>query len=126
MRTAVFLTALLSAACFDTSVDTTGVPTHGAAPPTNSITGLTMRYVEVELAVGETTQLAYTPRLSNNGAFIPQSYFWRSSAPEVATVDANGIVTAVSPGQSFVTVTVDGYTGQTTIKVRAPTSPGRS
>jgi uncharacterized protein YjdB len=125
MRIAVLSLALLVAACLDTPVDTTGVPTLGAPPPANAITGLTMRYVAVELAVGETTQLAYTPRFSNNGAFIPQSYFWRSSAPEIATVDANGIVTAVSPGQAFVTVTVDGHTGQTTVTVRAAPVPGR-
>lgn len=125
MRIAVLLFLLLVAACLDTPVDTTGVPTLGAPPPANAITGLTMRYVEVELAVGETTQLAFTPRLTNNGAFIPLTLLWRSSAPEIATVDGNGIVTAVSPGQAYVTVTVDGYTGQTIVIVRAATPPGR-
>lgn len=125
MRIAVLFTALLVAGCLDTPVDTTGVPTSGKAPSANAITGLTMRYVEVNLAVGETMQLAFTPRLTNNGAFIPQSLLWRSSAPEIATVDANGIVTAVSPGQAYVTVTVDGYTGQTIVIVRAAPPPGR-
>jgi len=125
MRLAILLSALLVAGCLDTPVDTTGVPTLGAPPAANAITGLTMRYVEVELGVGETTQLGFTPRLSNNGAFIPHSLLWRSSAPEIAAVDANGIVTAVSPGQAYVTVTVDGYTGQTIVKVRTVTPPGR-
>lgn len=84
-----------------------------------------MRYTEVELAVGETMQLAFTPRLTKSGAFIPRSLLWRSSAPEIATVDPNGIVTAVSPGQAFVTVTVDGHSGQTTVTVRAAAPPGR-
>lgn len=125
MRIAILISALLVAGCLDTPVDTTGVPTLGAPPAANAITGLTMRYVEVQLAVGETTQLGFTPRLTNNGAFIPLSLLWRSTAPEIATVDANGIVTAVSPGQAYVTVTVDGYTGQTIVIVRAPPPPGR-
>ncbi|MHB1097493.1 MAG: Ig-like domain-containing protein [Gemmatimonadaceae bacterium] len=124
MRIAVICLALLVAGCLDTPVDTTGVPTLGAPPAANPITGLTMRYGEVELAVGETTQLAFTPRLTNNGAFIPLSLLWRSTALEIATVDANGIVTAVSPGQAYVTVTVDGYSGQTIVKVRAPAPAG--
>ncbi len=125
MRIAVLLFALLVTACLDTPVDTTGVPTLGAPPPANAITGLTMRYVAVDLTVGETMQLAFTPRLSNNGAFIPLSLLWRSTAPEIATVDANGIVSAVSPGKAFVTVTVDGYTGETTVTVRDAPPPGR-
>lgn len=114
----------LCAACLDTPVDTTGVPTSGVAPAANAIIGVTMRYVSVDLAVGESMQLSYTPKLSNTGAFIPQSYNWRSSTPEVATVDPNGIVTAVAPGSSFVIVTVDGYSGQTTVNVKA--APGVS
>lgn len=125
MRSAVLFSALLVTACLDTPVDSTGVPTSGKPPAINPITGVTMRYVAMDLVVGESTQLAFTPRLTNSNAFIPQSLFWRSSAPEIATVDPNGIVTAVSPGQTFVTVTVDGHTGQTTVTVRAAPSPGR-
>lgn len=125
MRFATALAALLLTACLDTPVDTTGVPTLGAAPPINAITGVTMRYVSVDLAVGETMQLMFTPRLTNNSAFIPNSLLWKSSAPEIATVDANGMVSAVSPGQAFVTVTVDGHTGQTVVTVRAAPTPGR-
>lgn len=125
MRIAFIFFALLVTACLETPVDTTGVPTLGAPPAANAITGLTMRYDAVELAVGETTQLGFTPRLSNNGAFIPHSLLWRSNTPEIATVDANGVVTAVSPGQAYVTVTVDGYVGQTIVKVRAAPAPGR-
>lgn len=125
MRIAVLFLTLLVAACLDTPVDTTGVPTTSKAPSANAITGLTMRYVTLDLVVGETAQLAFTPRLTNNGAFIPFSLLWRSSAPEVAMVDANAIVTAVSPGETHVTVTVDGHSGQTTVTVRAAPLPGQ-
>jgi hypothetical protein len=126
MRAAVAVVLLvLSAACLDTPVDTTGVPTLGAPPSANAIIGLTMRYMSVDLAVGETMQLSFTPKLSNSGAFIVKSLSWSSSAPAVATVDPNGIVTAVSPGSSFVIVTVDGYSGQTTVNVKAASATSR-
>ena len=125
MRIAVLCLALLAAACLDTPVDTTGIPTHGPVAPANPITGLTMRYVAVDLVVGETTYLGYTPQLSNKGAFIPLVFRWWSSAPEVATVDPNGLVSALSPGRAFVTLTIDGYVGETTVTVREPPPPGR-
>ncbi|MBI2406984.1 MAG: Ig-like domain-containing protein [Gemmatimonadetes bacterium] len=126
MRAVIAVVLLvMSAACLDTPVDTTGVPTHGVAPSANAIIGVTMRYVSVDLAVGETMQLSYTPKLSNTGAFIPQSYNWHSTTPAVATVDPNGIVTAVAPGSSFVIVTIDGYSGQTTVNVKAAPAASR-
>lgn len=125
MRIAVPFFALLLAACLDTPVNTTGVPTTGKAPTTNAVIGVTMRYAAVDVAVGDTVQLGFVPRLTNNGAFIPNSLFWRSSAPEVATVDQNGLVAAVSAGQAFVTVTVDGHSGQTAVTVLAAPPPGR-
>jgi uncharacterized protein YjdB len=126
MRTAVLFLALLVAACLDTPVDTTGVGTVGKPPAINPVIGVTMRYVAVDVTVGETVQLGFVPRLTNNtGAFYPQSLLWRSSAPEVATVDANGLVSAVRPGQAFVTVTVDSHIGQTAVTVLAASPAGR-
>lgn len=119
MRGVAVFSLVMLVACLDTPVDTTGVPTLGAPPPVNAVTGVTMRHVAVDLTVGETMQLAFTPRLSGTGAFIPNQLLWKTSAPDIATVDANGIVTALAPGQAFVTVTVDGHVGQTIVTVRA-------
>lgn len=126
MRNTVLFLALLVAACLDTPVDTTGVATMGKPPAINQVIGVTMRYDAVDVTAGETVQLGFVPRLTNNtGAFYPQSLLWRSSAPEVATVDANGLVSAVRSGQAFVTVTVDGHTGQTAVTVLPAPPPGR-
>ncbi len=125
MRTAVIFFALLVAACLDTPVDSTGVPTSGQRPATNPVTGVTMRYVAVDVPVGATVQLGFVPHLTNNGAFIPVTLLWRSSVPEVATVDGNGLVSAVKPGLAFVTVNVEGHTGQTAVTVLAAPPPGR-
>lgn len=51
-----------------------------------------------------------------------QNVTWASSAPDVATVDANGVVTAVAPGTARITVTTEqgGFTATSTITVVPP------
>ena len=46
---------------------------------------------------------------------------WKSSSTAVATVDINGIVTAVAPGTSTISASIGGVTGSTTLTVNAPT-----
>ncbi len=70
-------------------------------------------------AVGETTTLAAQVRLSN-GAVGTQSVTWSSANTAVATVNA-GTVTAVSSGQTTITASADGVTGQAAITVAIPT-----
>ena len=43
--------------------------------------------------------------------------FWESSAPEIAAVDANGIVTGISEGQAVITVRAEEFTSSTTVTV---------
>jgi Tol biopolymer transport system component len=45
---------------------------------------------------------------------------WSSDAPGVASVDASGLVTAVSPGTATISATSDGHTGTAAITVEAP------
>lgn len=52
-----------------------------------------------------TATLSPTPTLERHEALT-----WKSYNPEVATVDENGVVTAVAPGYAFIT-TVSPYTG---------------
>jgi len=46
---------------------------------------------------------------------------WKSGSTAVATVDINGIVTAVAPGTSTISASIGGVTGSTTLTVNAPT-----
>ena len=48
---------------------------------------------------------------------------WTSSDPSVATVDANGLVTAVSPGTATITATADGVSATCTVTVTRPYTP---
>ena len=70
-----------------------------------SVTGVKLDNSSVSLKVGETTNLKATvsPSTATN-----KSVTWESSTPGVATVDQNGKVTAVSPGEAIITVKADG------------------
>jgi|GEM_PF-4604394 len=88
------------------------------------VTGVTLNSSTLELTVGGTTgQLTATvaPDKATNKAVQ-----WSSSAPSVATVNANGVVTPVAVGTTQVTVTtVDGArTATATVTVKAAPSPG--
>lgn len=61
---------------------------------------------EIEMKTGETYQVVYniTPENATN-----KSVTWSSSMNSIATVDANGIVTAISEGSTVITIkTEDG------------------
>ncbi|MFK7812560.1 MAG: Ig-like domain-containing protein [Maribacter sp.] len=70
------------------------------------VTGVVLNPNSVSLETGETSQLTVTisPSDANNLSVV-----WSSDNPNIATVDTNGNVTAVSPGTASITViTVDG------------------
>lgn len=48
-----------------------------------------------------------------------EEVFWESSAPEIAEVDANGIVTGIKEGQATITVQAKEFTSSTTVNVTA-------
>ena len=70
-----------------------------------SVTGVKLDKSSVSLKVGETTNLKATvsPSTATN-----KSVTWESSNTAVATVDQNGKVTAVAPGEATITVKADG------------------
>lgn len=70
-------------------------------PNAPDATGVTVTPDVVSLAVGATQQLAVAVTPSGASALVNYS----SSAPAIATVDLNGLVTAVSEGSATITVT---------------------
>ncbi|HSY69642.1 MAG TPA: Ig-like domain-containing protein, partial [Edaphobacter sp.] len=69
------------------------------------------------LAVGQTVQLTATGTYGNAKHLSTQNITslvtWSSTTPAVATVDASGVVTAVSAGTTTVTATATAFNGLT-------------
>ena len=83
-------------------------------PKVTSITGLEKTY---DLYTGNTAQL--TPVLEPE-EFSQEPVTYTSSDADVATVDENGLVTAVSTGTANITITSGGTSTETAIEVSAP------
>lgn len=74
----------------------------------------------VPMTAGSTLQLTATA-LDAAGAPIPgrTASSWRTDAPSVASIDPNGVVSALTPGAARLTATIDGFEGSATVSVTA-------
>ena len=73
------------------------------------------------LVVDTRRQLGVTVLDANDAPLPDVPVTWTSSDPDVATVDANGLVTAVKQGLAIITATGGGGTGQTPMHVTTST-----
>lgn len=87
-----------------------------------SVTGVTLDESSSTIVVGDTRDLTETVEPDNA---TDQTVTWNSSDPSVATVDSNGLITAVSVGTATITVTTNdgGFTASTDVTVEPFTSP---
>jgi uncharacterized protein YjdB len=70
-----------------------------------------------DLIVGETATLAAEP-LDARGVVLPgRSVAWTTSRPNVASVNAGGVVTALAPGSAVITATVEGKSGVAAVTI---------
>jgi uncharacterized protein YjdB len=69
---------------------------------------------------GETVQLAAAAKDAGGAALTGRAVAWSALDPSIATVSAQGVVTAVAPGQGRIVATVEGKTAQAAITVTAP------
>ena len=93
------------------------------AEPDNKITAIAINNNEANLVIGNTLQLSAT--VSPEDATFADVLQWTSSNPEVATVDDNGLVTAIAKGDAEIKVMTCDYSNLSascTIKVALPTS----
>jgi len=67
--------------------------------------------------VGTTTQLSATPRDARGNALAGRAVVWSSSSDAIASVSANGLVSAASPGTAQIRATSEGVTGEATVTV---------
>jgi len=70
------------------------------------VEGVTVEPTQVEVKEGETVQLKATV----SPAEADQEVEWRTSDSQIATVDANGLVTAIKPGTVYIAVRSKTYT----------------
>ena len=82
--------------------------------------GATLSLDNAALTIGESKQLTPTLTYADGTVFTKDAIcIWNSSNPSVATVDENGTVTAISEGETTITLTACGglYTATATISV---------
>jgi hypothetical protein len=92
----------ITASCDDHS-DEIVVRVYSSAP----VDHVTLSHGDVVLGIDETLQLHAQPRdVANQPVNRPVT--WQSDAPDVATVDANGVVTTHSDGSALIIATSDG------------------
>jgi uncharacterized protein YjdB len=79
-----------------------------------SIAGLTRA-----VAVGEQVPLSFRTLDAAGNALVARAVTWSSSAPTVATVNADGVIAGVAPGAAVVTATSEGRTATVNVVVEA-------
>ena len=88
-------------------------------------TGMSLSPARVLVAVGGSVQLT-AARRSRSGASLPgDAITWASTNAEVATVDDNGLVTAVAAGQAIITATMGTVSATGTVTVTPVRAPAR-
>jgi hypothetical protein len=76
------------------------------------------------MTVGQQAQYTATANMSDGSSpNVTAQSQWASSNPAVATVDANGVVTAVAPGTTTITASYQGQTGFVPLTVNNSTPP---
>jgi hypothetical protein len=92
--------------------------------PSAPVASVTVTPATASVAVGQTVQLAATPKDASGNALAGRVVTWASSAPAMATVNASGLVTGVAAGAATITATSEGQSGTAPITVTAPTPSG--
>jgi len=81
------------------------------------VASVTVTPATATLAVGQTVQLAATPKDSAGTALTGRTVTWTSGNPSVATVNSNGLVTGAAAGSATITAMSEGRTGSATVTV---------
>jgi alpha-tubulin suppressor-like RCC1 family protein/uncharacterized protein YjdB len=104
------VTAAVVVACSGASHDTTAPPTQFGVASVSVSGG-------ASLAVGETVQLTAVAHDAKGAEVIGQAVTWATSAPSVASVSKDGLVTGIAPGAATITATILGTMGSAALNV---------
>jgi uncharacterized protein YjdB len=72
-----------------------------------------------DLTVGETAQFTADPLDTRGAVLTGRPVAWSSSRPNVASVSASGVVTALSTGSAIITATIEGKSSVAAVTVSA-------
>ena len=95
-----------------------GGDTKAPTAPTAPIATVKVTASTTSLVPGESTQLVASASTAEGQPASGAQFTWLSDAPAIATVDAAGRVTAVSPGTAAIAATAGTVSGAVTITVR--------
>lgn len=73
--------------------------------------------VDTIVVRGRTAQLSATPTDAQGRTIVGRQVRWQADAPAIATIDASGLLTAISSGHVTITAEVDGVRGQLALLV---------
>ena len=119
--TALVAVAAALTACGSDDVTTTTTPPPPPGP--TPVASVTVTAPSATLAVGATAQLTAVTRSAANAVLTGRTITWSSSAEQVATVSASGLVTAVGAGAATISATSEGKAGTVAITVAAAVVP---
>lgn len=114
-------------ACGSYAVIATGAPGDVADTASISIVcapapvaSVAVAPASASISVGATQQLTATPQAADGSALVGRAVTWETSAPGIATVSQQGLVTAITAGSATITATSEGKSGSSAITVTAP------
>ncbi|MEP7383473.1 MAG: Ig-like domain-containing protein [Gemmatimonadota bacterium] len=112
------LVSAVSAGSSVISVTIDGVTAAATITVTNApVISASVSPTSTNLTVGGTVQLTVTARDGTGSIVTGRPTVWSSGSPSVATINANGLVTAVGVGSALLTVTVEGARGTSNVNV---------
>jgi uncharacterized protein YjdB len=106
-----------------TSVSAASEGRSGAATLTVTpvpVASVTVSLASSALTIGQTTQATAIVKDVSGNVLTGRAVTWSTDIPSVATVNASGLVSAVSAGNVHITATSEGQSGSATMSVAAP------
>jgi alpha-tubulin suppressor-like RCC1 family protein len=88
------------------------------------VASVTVAPSTASITAGATAQLTVTLKDAGGNTLTGRTVTWNSSAPGIASVDGNGLVTAVAAGTATVTATSEGVSGTASVTVTGAAQVG--
>ena len=105
-----------------TSSGVNGTATLTVNPAGPTVASVTVTPAAATINIGQTQQFTAVAKDANGNVITEASFTWNSDATSVATVNSNGLATAVTGGTAHITATSGGVNGSATLLVASVAS----